>query len=77
MSSPQASKPVIEKRDQLCDGGEPMFDDDRTIISNDGTLYVNPTKFAENLHSLTAGDSVLVEVYNDGIVIVPGDSDEQ
>jgi len=53
-----------------------MFDDDRTIISNDGTLYVNPTKFAENLHSLTAGDSVLVEVYNDGIVIVPGDSDE-
>jgi len=76
MSSPQASKTIIEQREQLCDGGEPLHDDRRSVISNEGTLYINPTKFGETLHELSAGDSVTVEVYDSGIVIVPGGSDE-
>jgi len=77
MSSPQASNAVVKKREQLCDGGEPLHDDERSIISADGTLYINPTKFGENMHSLSAGDNVVVKVYDSGIWISPGgDSDE-
>jgi hypothetical protein len=76
MSSPQASKTIIERREQLCDGGEPLHTDSRSVISKDGSLYINTTKFGETLHELSAGDSVTVEVHDAGIVIVPGDSDE-
>jgi hypothetical protein len=76
MSSPQASKAVMKKRAQLCDGGEPLHDDERSVLSMDGTLYINPTKFGENMHSLSAGDDVVVEVYDEGIWIGTGETDE-
>lgn len=78
MSSTHSSKTIREQRKKLADGGEPLYDEPRSVQQLNSSLYVNVTDYAVKTLGLSKGQKVNIETFRDGIWIEPvgGDGDE-
>lgn len=70
---PQCRSDIRDKREKRTDGGEPINSETRTVQQKGQSLYINPTDYGAITHNISRGDEVRVEVYRDGIRIVPVD----
>jgi len=76
MSSPETSDMIRQELGKRADGGEPLFDADRSLFDQGGSIGVTLTAHGRDTHDMQSGEDVNVEVHPDGIWISPEVDDE-
>jgi hypothetical protein len=77
MAATTARELMKKHRQQKAEEGDDLLSNgERALFEKGGSIGVTLTATGRNIHDLSADGCASVYVYPDGIVIVPGDSDE-
>jgi len=77
MAGKPQERPMSAESEQIGNElGEPLFVEDMTLHDNNGSISVTIPATAAKIHGFSAGDGCGVAVYDDGVWIPKGASDE-